>query len=138
MKAVCLITGVILALSARASAHHAFSTEYRADQPVELEGTVVSVEWRNPHTYLYLQIKNANGSTADWTFETAGPLGLARNGWTRDSLRAGDQVVVSGYRSRSGLRIASARSVILKNGRKLSAGSLYDGGPKENGSTNGI
>ena len=103
-----------------------------------MTGTVTTVEWRNPHTYFYVEIRDRRGNTADWTFETAGPLSLARNGWTRDSIRAGDQITILGYRSRSGLNIASARSVVLKNGQRLSAGSPYDGGPKENGLTNGI
>ena len=130
---------VVLSLfAAPVFGHHAFLTEFDSSQPVQVTGTVTTVEWKNPHTYFYVEIRDRRGSTADWTFETAGPLGLARNGWTRDSIRAGDQITIFGYRSRSGLRIASARSVLLKNGRKLSAGSLYDGGPNGKGLTHGI
>jgi len=112
--------------------HHAITSEFDTGEPVQVKGIVTRVEWRNPHTYLYVEVKDRSGNPADWTFETAGPLGLAHNGWTRDSVRAGDQVTIFGYRSRSGLSIASARAVVLKNGKKLSAGSPYDGGPKEN------
>jgi Family of unknown function (DUF6152) len=121
-----------LFFSAPVFAHHAFSAEYDAREPVMVRGTVTKVEWSNPHAYVYLQVRDKEGNTAIWTFEMAGPLALAHDGWTRDSIRAGDQLTVFGYRSWSGLNIASARSVVLKTGQKLSAGSPYDGGPKEN------
>jgi len=112
--------------------HHAFSAEYDPKQPVKIRGIVTKVEWSNPHAYVYLDVQNHEGNKANWIFETAGPLGLAHDGWTRDSIRVGDQVTIFGYRSRSGLNIASARTVVLKDGHKLPAGSPFDGGPKEN------
>jgi len=115
-----------------ALAHHSFSMEFDPGKPVALQGVVTRVEWRNPHTYFYVDVKNDRGAVVNWIFETAGPAGLARSGWRPDSLKRGDQVTVFGYQSRSGSSIASARSIVFKDGHKLAAGSAYDGGPQPN------
>jgi hypothetical protein len=133
MTTVIPVGGIVLLLAAAPTfAHHSFSMEFDSRQPVTLRGIVSKVEWRNPHTYLYVEVKGGEGKAVNWTFETAGPAGLARAGWHRDSVKVGDQVIVSGYRSRAGLNIASARTVVLMDGHKLSAGSAYDGGPRWN------
>jgi hypothetical protein len=133
MTAVIPVGGIVLLLAAApVFAHHSFSMEFDSGQPVTVRGVVTKVEWRNPHTYLYVEVKDGKGKLINWTFETAGPAGLARSGWHRDSVKVGDQVIVSGYRSRAGLNIASARTVVLMDGHKLSAGSAYDGGPRWN------
>jgi len=132
VTAIYPVAVVGLFFSAPIFGHHAISTEFDPREPVKIKGIVTRVEWRNPHAYLYVEVSDRGGNREDWTFETAGPLMLTHNGWTRDSVRAGDQVTIFGYRSRAGLTIASARSVLLKNGQKLFAGSPYDGGPKEN------
>jgi hypothetical protein len=133
MTTVIPVGGIVLLLAAAPTfAHHSFSMEFDSRQQVTLRGVVTKVEWRNPHTYLYVDVKNSEGKVIHWTFETAGPAGLARAGWHRDSVKVGDQVTVSGYRSRAGLNIASARSIILMDGRRLSAASAYDGGPWSN------
>jgi hypothetical protein len=106
--------------------------EFDSSQPVTLRGVVTKVEWRNPHTYFYVDVKGTGAKVTNWTFETAGPTGLARSGWHRDSMRVGDEVTVFGYRSRAGANIASAREVVLMDGHKLMAGSAYDGGPRGN------
>jgi hypothetical protein len=133
MTSVIPLGGIALLLAATPIvAHHSFSMEFDSSQPVNLRGVVTKVEWRNPHSYLYVDVRNANGKVSNWTFETAGPARLARSGWHRDSVKVGDQVTVSGYRSRSGLNIGSARSVVLMDGQRLAAGSEYDGGPRSN------
>jgi hypothetical protein len=133
MTVVIPVRGIALLLAAAPIfAHHSFSMEFDSSQPVNLRGVVTRVEWRNPHTYLYVDVKGGEGKMTHWTFETAGPAGLARSGWHRDSVKVGDQVTVFGYRSRAGLNIASARTVVLMDGHKLSAGSAYDGGPRWN------
>jgi hypothetical protein len=73
---------------------------------------------------------NGDGKTANWACETAGPNTLARQGWSRMSLKIGDQVTVVGYRARDGAYVASAREVVLADGRKVFVGSPYDGAPK--------
>lgn len=132
MTAIYPVAIVGLFFSSPIFGHHAITTEFDTTKPVKVKGTVTKVEWSNPHAYLYVEVEDKSGSKADWIFETAGPLSLAHNGWTRDSVRTGDRVTIFGYRSRSGLSIASASSVLLKNGQKLPAGSPYSGAPKEN------
>jgi hypothetical protein len=94
-----------------------------------LQGNVTKIEWMNPHVYLYVDVK-AGGKTDNWACETAGPNTLARQGWSRMSLKIGDRVTVVGYRARDGAFVASAREVVLADGRKVFVGSPYDGGPK--------
>ncbi|PWT99216.1 MAG: hypothetical protein C5B51_27690 [Terriglobia bacterium] len=119
-----------LAAGSPASAHHAFAVEFDATKQVNVSGVVTKVEWSNPHAYFYLDVKSERGSVVNWTFETAGPNMLAKLGWDRKSLKVGDQVTVVGYRARGNPTIASARTVVLADGRRVSAGSSVDGGPQ--------
>jgi hypothetical protein len=111
-------------------AHHAFSAEFDAKQSLTFEGVVTKIEWENPHVYFYVDVKEKDGRTANWAFETAGPNSLTRLGWDRNSLKVGDHVTVVCYPARDGAKVASARTVLLGNGRKVFAGSPLDGGPQ--------
>jgi V8-like Glu-specific endopeptidase len=117
-------------LTQRLWSHHAFSAEFDAKQSTTFGGVVTKVEWTNPHVYFYADVKEKDGRTANWAFETAGPNSLTRLGWNRNSLKIGDHVTVVGYPARDGAKVASARSVLLANGRKVFAGSALDGGPE--------
>lgn len=110
-------------------AHHSVAAEFDPSKRITLEGRVTKIEWMNPHVYLYVDV-NAGGKTANWACETAGPNTLARQGWSRMSLKIGDRITVVGYRARDGANVASAREVVLADGRKVFVGSPYDGGPK--------
>lgn len=125
---LCGLAGFAL-LTIAATAHHAVSVEFDSGQRLTFEGVVTKVEWSNPHVYFYADIQDRGGKSANWVFEAAGPNQLARRGWTRDSLKIGDRVVVVGYPARGGAHVASARSVVEANGRKTFAGSPFDGGP---------
>jgi RecJ-like exonuclease len=111
-------------------AHHAFGVEFDAKQRVTLKGQVTKIEWTNPHTYFYVDVKEETGRVVNWAFEAAGPNTLAHLGWDRKSMKIGDQVTVTGYRARDASNIASAREVVLADGRKVFAGSAVDGGPQ--------
>lgn len=111
-------------------AHHSFAAEFDAARPLNFQGVVTKVEWTNPHTYFYVDVREDNGHVVNWIFETAGPHLLARLGWRRDSLKVGDRVTVVAYPAWDGARMASARSVVLADGRKVFAGSAVDGGPR--------
>jgi hypothetical protein len=110
-------------------AHHSVGAEFDLSKRITLQGNVTKIEWMNPHVYLYVDVK-AGGKTNNWACETAGPNTLARQGWSRMSLKIGDRVTVVGYRARDGAFVASAREVVLADGRKVFVGSPYDGGPK--------
>ena len=119
-----------LVLSAAATAHHAVSVEFDPGQHLTFEGVVTKVEWSNPHVYFYAEIRNRDGKSANWVFEAAGPHQLARLGWSRTSLKTGDRVTVVACPARGGAHVASARSVLAADGRKMIAGSPFDGGPR--------
>lgn len=93
------------------------------------EGVVTKVEWVNPHTYFYVDVRDQSGKIVNWALETGSPGALTFRGWTRDTLKAGDRVTVYGYRSKESLDRAAARSVTLIDGRTLFGGQTDDGGP---------
>src|SRR5271154_569004 len=89
-------------------AHHSFSAEYDASKPIEVKGVVTKLDWANPHTYFWVDVKDDKGEIVNWGCETNGPNGLIRAGWRRDSLKVGDTVTVSGYRANDGSHIMDA------------------------------
>src|SRR5580704_13389927 len=132
MRMRSTISAVLLGLSLMGLptfAHHSVSAEFDLSKRITLEGRVTKIEWMNPHVYLYVDV-SADGKTSNWACETAGPNTLSRQGWSRNSLKIGDRVTVVGYRARDGAYVASAREVVLADGRKVFVGSPYDGGPK--------
>ena len=122
---ISLVAGLGLAAAgARAIAHHSFSAEFDANKRVTMTGTVTSVEWRNPHTWFYIDVKSDNGDVANWGLELASPNLLLRNGWTRSSMKAGDVVTVEAYLAKNGLNVANAHVVTLAStGATLFTGS---------------
>ena len=103
--------------------HHSFSAEYDAKAVVELQGTVVKMEWINPHSWIHLDVKRPDGQVERWRIEAGGPSGLIRRGWTKASVPPGIQVHVFGYRARDNSLQAAARTLTLPDGRALYAGS---------------
>ena len=114
--------GLLLA-SVPAIAHHSFAAEFDAAKPIKLTGSVTKVEWMNPHTYFYIDVKDEKGQTANWGLEMGSPNGLMRQGWTRNSMKIGDVVTVEGSAAKDGSNIGNARSVTLKDGQRLFAAS---------------
>jgi hypothetical protein len=106
-----------------AGAHHSFAAEFDADSPISLTGVVTKIEWRNPHTFFYIDVETDDGNFENWALEMGSPNGLMRRGWTRDSLQIGDEVSVEGARAKDGSLKGNARSVVLSNGERLFAGS---------------
>jgi hypothetical protein len=129
---VLATSGAALVLTgAVASAHHSFSAEFDSNQPIQLHGTVTRVEWINPHTWIHLDVKNDQGQTEEWMIEGGTPNTLLRRGLTRDSLPPGTEIVVDGYRARSGLKRANGRDLTFPDGRKLFMGSSGTGAPTD-------
>ena len=107
-------------------AHHSFAAEYDSGAPVTLKGTVVEMEWVNPHSWLHIEVKDADGKVTAWTCETAPPNMLYRQGWRRSSLKKGDEVTVEGFRAKDKSSTMSARSVVGPDGKRMLAGSATD------------
>ena len=116
---------VAAALTAPLWAHHSFAAEYDSRQPVKLTGAVTKVEWMNPHVYFYIDVKDEQtGKVTNWAWEMGAPAVIQRNGWTRNSMKIGDIVIVDGTKAKNGKPLANARTVIMKStGKKLGAGS---------------
>jgi hypothetical protein len=115
--------GAMMMTTAPASAHHSFAAEFDAATPVNLHGTVTKIEWQNPHAFLYIDVKDEAGKVTNWGLEMGSPNGLMRQGWSRNSLKIGDEITVEGSRAKDGSNIANARSVTLAGGQRLFAGS---------------
>ena len=133
MKRLVMIAGVLLAASAAASAHHSFAAEFDANQPVTLKGTVVKMDWVNPHTWIHLDVKNPDGTVSKWMIEGGTPNTLVRRGFTKDSLKQGTEITVEGYRAKNGALRANGADLILPDGRRLFLGSSGTGAPKDVG-----
>ena len=123
----CVI-GLVLATAAPSVAHHSFAAEYDRSRTITVTGSVTKLEWTNPHARLYVMGTDETGKMQEWDFELGPPNGLMRNGWRRDSLKAGLKVVVEGFRSKTSTVVANARSVKLPDGRQVLAGSSFDPG----------
>jgi len=120
---------LVLASSGGVRAHHSFAAQYDANKPVTLVGTVTKLEWTNPHARFYVDVKDDQGVVTNWNLELASPNVLRRNGWTRTSLKVGDEVTVEGSAAKNGTKMANARVVTLAGGKRVFAGSSGGDGP---------
>ena len=119
----------LLALSGPLLAHHSFAAEFDSTQPVKFTGVVTKVEWMNPHTYFYVDVKDqATGKVANWACEMGSPNGLTRQGWTRNTLTVGMVVGLEGTRAKDGSNKANAQNVTV-DGKKLGAASSQTTNP---------
>jgi hypothetical protein len=121
----------LMAGAATISAHHAFSAEFDANQPVVLKGPLTKSEWINPHAWIYLDVKDETGQTKNWAVECGAPNALLRRGWNGNSLKIGTELVVEGFRAKNGALVANARDITLPDGRKVFVGSQATGAPYE-------
>jgi hypothetical protein len=117
-------------------AHHSFSAEYDANKPIEVKGVVAKIEWVNPHAYIYVDKKDADGKVQRYAFETSSPNALLRRGWKRSSLKEGESITVEGFLAKDprpltdGSIHGNARLVTMADGKSVFAGtSSDDGGP---------
>ena len=106
-----------------AAAHHSFAAQYDANKPLTLKGVVTKMEWMNPHSRFYVDVKDETGKIVNWNVELASPNVLLRQGWTRDSLKPGDLVTVEASQAKDGSEMANAQRVTLSDGRRVFAGS---------------
>src|SRR4026207_1728348 len=120
-KAVLAIGVALLLMPAAASAHHSFAAEFDAAKPVNLTGTFTKIEWTNPHAHIHLDVKAQTGTVTTWRVELGTPNDLMRGGWSRDSLKSGDRITVTGYAAKDGSHMITGRTVALSDGRLLFA-----------------
>ena len=135
-RATALRLSVLVTLAATfpvAEAHHSFAAEFDAEQPVELHGVITKMEWLNPHTWMHLDVQNADGSTTAWMIEGGTPNTLFRRGFTPQAVPVGTEITVIGYRARNGANRANGRDLILSDGRRLFMGSPGTGAPGDEG-----
>jgi hypothetical protein len=101
-------------------AHHSFGAEYDADKPVTVTGVITKIDWTNPHSHLFMDVKDDKGNIANWKFEGYPPVVLSRTGWRKDvTMKVGDTVTVFGWRARDGTNWAHSREITFADGKKL-------------------
>jgi len=118
-----VISGLLLA-AVPAWSHHAFATEFDALKPATKRGIVTKIDWANPHVWFYINVKGENGEVENWGFEMGGPNSLRNSGWTKETMKIGDEVIVEGSLAKNGSRNVNAKSVTMAStGKKLGAAS---------------
>ena len=131
-KMLLAVAGLAASLSLPVAAHHSFAAEFDANKPVTLNGSVTKVEWQNPHIWVYLDVKDDQGRLQPWQCEGGAPNTLTRNGWSKDTLKFGEQVTIEGALAKDGSKTCNMRVVKLPDGRSVFAGSSGgDAPPKQ-------
>jgi hypothetical protein len=129
---VMMLAGAgLIVTTARTSAHHAFAAEFDASKPIKLRGTVVKMEWINPHTWIHLDVKTPKGTVERWMIEGGPPNALYRRGFTQKSLPQGSEIVVEGFRAKDGSLRGNGRDLTFADGRRLFVGSSGTGAPRD-------
>jgi hypothetical protein len=114
------------------AAHHSFAAEYDGNAPIKITGTLMKVDWVNPHSWIEVNVKEADGKVTTWRCETAPPNGLIRRGWTKSSFPIGQEVTVEGFRAKDGSNHMSASNATI-NGKRMFTGSSGEGAPAREG-----
>jgi hypothetical protein len=128
---VVLATAIVALSVSSLRAHHSFAAEFDANKPVTLKGTVVKMDWVNPHSWIHLDVKNSDGTVTRWMIEGGTPNTLVRRGFTKASLQPGTEITIEGYQAKNGANRANGADLILPDGKRLFMGSSGTGAPKD-------
>ena len=131
IEVIALVMLSLLVCGQPVRAHHAFAAEFDANKPVTLKGTVVKMQWINPHPWIHIDVKGKDGKSVIWMIEASAPNALIRRGFGKDSLPAGTVITVEGYQARDGSNRANGTDLTFADGRKLFLGSSGTGAPWE-------
>jgi hypothetical protein len=112
-------------------AHHAFTAEFDTKKPVKLRGTIAKIEMVNPHSWIYIDVKNDDGTTSQWMLEAGSPNVLVRRGFSKAAIPKGTEVIFEGFQAKDGSNRANGRDITFPDGKKLFIGSTGAEGPPE-------
>jgi hypothetical protein len=111
----------LLAFTGAAFAHHG-TANYDTTKTVTVKGVVTDFNFVNPHVEIFWDVKDETGAAQKWQGELTSPNRLTRVGWSKNSIKPGDTISISGYPTKSGSHEIWIQKVVLANGEELSTG----------------
>jgi hypothetical protein len=121
-KTMAIAAIALLTTAGTAAAHHSFAAEFDLNKPLKVHGVITKMDWINPHSWIYVDVKDANGKVTNWHFELGSPNSLFRNGWRKDAVPVGVEVDILAYQAKTGESVGNATMIKLPGGKELLTG----------------